>query len=41
MELLLFLYFPMSPNGLIWPYEWGIVLIWCSLGFILFFKGKK
>ena len=40
--LLLFLYFPMSPNGLIWPYEWGIVfLIWCSLGFILFFKGKK
>ncbi len=39
--LLLFLYFPMSPNGLIWPYEWGIVLIWCSLGFILFFLKER
>ena len=39
--LLLFLYFPMSPNGLIWPYEWGIVFIWCSLGFFLFLLKKK
>ena len=39
--LLLFLYFPMSPNGLIWPYEWGIILIWCSMGFILFLLKER
>ena len=39
--LLLFLYFPMSPNGLIWPYEWGIVFIWCLIGFFLFLLKKK
>ena len=39
--LLLLLYFPLSPNGLIWPYEWGIVFIWCSIGFFLFLSKER
>jgi len=39
--LLLLLYFPLSPNGLIWPYEWGIVFIWCSIGFFLFLLKER
>ena len=39
--LLLLLYFPMSPNGLIWPYEWGIVFTWCLIGFFLFLLKEK
>ena len=39
---LLVLYLPMSPSGLKWPHEWGIVIIWCGVGLFLFLnKGKE
>jgi amino acid transporter len=31
-----FLYMPGSPAALTWPYEWLIVLIWSSLGLVLY-----
>jgi amino acid transporter len=34
---LVFLYLPGSPSALIWPQEWGIILIWISLGGSLYF----
>jgi APA family basic amino acid/polyamine antiporter len=30
------LYLPGGPSALAWPYEWGIVLVWCLLGIILY-----
>lgn len=29
------LYLPFSPAALVWPYEWAIVIGWCSLGVFL------
>lgn len=34
----LVLYSPISPNTLIWPYEWGLILIWAGIGVILAFR---
>ena len=33
--LLIFLYLPGSPSGLQWPFEWGIVGVWVTLGVII------
>lgn len=30
------LYFPGSPSALVWPQEWGIVLLWSILGALLY-----
>jgi APA family basic amino acid/polyamine antiporter len=32
---MLYLYMPGSPAGLIWPYEWVIVLAWVALGLVM------
>ncbi|TDI59021.1 MAG: APC family permease [Alphaproteobacteria bacterium] len=32
---MLYLYVPGSPAGLIWPYEWAIVLAWVALGVVM------
>jgi len=36
----LLLYSPISPNTLIWPYEWGLVLIWSIAGIILALRSR-
>lgn len=33
---LLSLYLPWSPSALLWPYEWGMLLIWAAIGLLLF-----
>jgi len=38
---LLVLYLPGSSAALIWPYEWGIILIWIALGIIFYLWAKK
>jgi amino acid transporter len=35
------LYMPGSPSGLLWPQEWGIVLMWIILGVILYGRSRK
>ncbi|KUO79050.1 MAG: amino acid permease [Desulfosporosinus sp. BRH_c37] len=30
------LYLPFSPSALVWPYEWGIFLIWMALGIVFY-----
>lgn len=36
------MYLPGMPSGLVWPYEWIIVLIWVALGAVFYFStGKK
>ncbi|WP_306059164.1 APC family permease [Natronococcus wangiae] len=30
------LYLPGGPSALVWPYEWGIVLLWTILGVVLY-----
>ena len=34
------LYLPMSPSALLWPYEWGIVLVWAGMGTVAFLLGN-
>ena len=39
---LLALYLPGSPSALLWPVEWGLVLLWFVLGYGLFaVSGRK
>jgi len=38
---LIFLYLPGSPSALAWPQEWGIILFWVILGFVLNATKKK
>jgi len=33
---LLSAYLPGSPSALIWPYEWAMILVWATLGLVLF-----
>ncbi|MGH7443993.1 MAG: APC family permease, partial [Longimicrobiales bacterium] len=33
--LFVLLYLPGSPSALVWPYEWGIVLVWAVAGAVL------
>jgi APA family basic amino acid/polyamine antiporter len=33
---LLLLYLPGSPSALLWPVEWGLVLVWYALGVLLY-----
>jgi hypothetical protein len=33
---LLLLYLPGSPSALLWPVEWGLVLVWYVLGVLLY-----
>ncbi len=35
------LYMPGSPSGLLWPQEWGIVLLWAVLGAVLYARSRK
>ncbi len=35
------LFLPGSPSGLVWPYEWGLVLAWVVFGAVLAFMNKK
>ena len=35
------LYLPFSPSALIWPYEWGLVILWALLGAIVFLNYRK
>lgn len=39
--ILFSLYLPFSPSALLWPYEWGLVLIWAVLGSVVFLKYQK
>lgn len=36
----LFWYTPFSPNALLWPYEWAIVLVWIAIGFLFAMTSK-
>lgn len=38
---LVMLYLPFSPAALQWPYEWGIVMGWSSLGFALYIWARR
>jgi basic amino acid/polyamine antiporter, APA family len=35
------LYLPGSPSALVWPEEWGILLVWSALGIALYASAKK
>ena len=35
------LYMPGSPSALVWPQEWGIVILWSVLGALLFGSSRK
>jgi len=35
---LLSLYLPWSPSALMWPYEWGSLLVWAGIGLIFFLR---
>ncbi|MEG0774882.1 APC family permease [Clostridium sp.] len=35
------LYLPGTPGGLVWPYEWGMIIAWVVLGIILAIMTKK
>jgi amino acid transporter len=36
-----YLYLPGSPAALVWPYEWGIVLVWAVLGAVFYAWSQK
>ncbi len=36
-----FLYLPFSPSGLLWPYEWMVVLTGTALGVVFYLGAKK
>ncbi|MBU3158668.1 APC family permease [Clostridium frigoris] len=35
------LYLPFSSGGLVWPYEWGMILFWAVLGIVLSLMTQK
>lgn len=35
------MYLPGMPSGLVWPYEWGIVIIWAILGSVFYLSTGK
>jgi APA family basic amino acid/polyamine antiporter len=37
----LMLFMPFSPGKLVWPFEWGIVIIWIVIGIVFAIWGKK
>jgi amino acid transporter len=39
--LFILLYLPFSPASLVWPQEWGIVLVWVLLGILAYALGKQ
>lgn len=34
------LYLPFGPGSLVWPYEWGMVALWCIIGVVLLICNK-
>jgi APA family basic amino acid/polyamine antiporter len=35
------IYMPWSPSALIWPYEWGMVMLWSLLGVVLYMRAER
>jgi hypothetical protein len=35
---LLAAYMPGSPSALLWPYEWGMILVWTTIGVLLWLR---
>jgi hypothetical protein len=29
---------PGSPSALLWPYEWGMILVWTAIGVLLWLR---
>ena len=38
---LLSVYLPWSPSALVWPYEWGMIVVWALLGLILWLWSRR
>ena len=36
--LLLLAFLPGSPSALLWPYEWGVILVWAAVGAIFYLR---